>query len=325
MLSLPTPLSAGFRVSLLFPALLLSTGLAATEPDPEVPELDPAVVLAYKGGVTVTQLEIDAVFNKLPQGERLLFIRDGAKVDQLINSLLQRKLVSREAVAAGYDRDPLIAARLELEKQKELAEAWIQKVMADAPPADFEALAYEQYLANPDAYRSEEVLDVSHILLGTENRSEVEARELAASLREQLESDPTRFDAFVMEYSDDPVKENNGGRYPEMERGMMVKSFEKAAFALDQPGQISQPVKTEYGYHIIRLNARSGNELQEYSAVKEQAVARAERSYLDSYRQNYLIKILSDPVVIPDGAVEIMAKRHFGENLELAPDFSRKP
>jgi len=325
MYSLSTTLSAGFRLTLLFPALLLLTSLAAAEPTPDVPELDPAVVLAYKGGVTVTQVEIDAVFNKLPAGERLLFIRDGAKVDQLINSLLQRKLVSREAVAAGYDQDPLIAARLELERQKELADAWLQKVMADAPPADFEALAYEQYLANPDAWRSEEVLDVSHILLGTENRGEAEARELAASLREQLEADPTRFDAFVMEYSDDPVKENNGGRYADMRRGMMVRSFEKAAFALDQPGQISQPVKTEYGYHIIRLNARTGDELQEYSAVKEQAVARAEQRYLDSYRQNYLIKILSDPVVIPDGAVEIMAKRHFGENLELAPDFSGKP
>ena len=325
MYSLSTTLSAGLRRSLLFPALLLSTSLVAAEPTPEVPDLDPAVVLAYKGGVTVTQLEIDAVFNKLPKGERLLFIRDGAKVDQLINSLLQRKLVSREAVAAGYDQDPLIAARLELERQKELADAWLQKVMADAPPADFEALAHEQYLANPDAWRSEEVLDVSHILLGTENRGEAEARELAASLREQLEADPTRFDAFVMEYSDDPIKENNGGRYADMRRGMMVKSFEKAAFALDQPGQISQPVKTEYGYHIIRLNARTGDELQDYSAVKEQAVARAEQRYLDSYRQNYLIKILSGPVVIPDGAVEIMAKRHFGENLELAPDFSGKP
>jgi peptidyl-prolyl cis-trans isomerase C len=325
MYSLSTTLSAGFRLSLLVPALLFSSGLAAAEPTPEVPELDPAVVLAYKGGVTVTQVEIDAVFNKLPAGERLLFIRDGAKVDQLINSLLQRKLVSREAVAAGYDQDPLIAARLELERQKELADAWLQKVMADAPPADFDALAHEQYLANPDAWRSEEVLDVSHILLGTENRGEAEAQELAASLRQQLETDPTRFDAFVVEYSDDPVKENNGGRYADMRRGMMVRSFEKAAFALDQPGQISQPVKTEYGYHIIRLNARSGDELQEYSAVKEQAVARAEQRYLDSYRQNYLIKILSDPVVIPDGAVEIMAKRHFGENLELAPDFSGKP
>ena len=325
MYSLSINLSAGFRLLLLVPALLLSTSLAAAERTPEVPELDPAGVLAYKGGVMVTQVEIDAVFNKLPAGERLLFIRDGAKVDQLINSLLQRKLVSREAVAAGYDQDPLIAARLELERQKELADAWLQKVIADAPPADFEALAHEQYLANPDAWRTEEVLDVSHILLGTENRGEAEARDLAESLRQQLETDPTRFDAFVMEYSDDPVKENNGGRYADMRRGMMVKSFEKAAFALDQPGQISQPVKTEYGYHIIRLNARTGDELQEYSAVKEQAVARAEQRYLDSYRQNYLIKILSDPVVIPDGAVEIMAKRHFGENLELAPDFSGKP
>jgi parvulin-like peptidyl-prolyl isomerase len=200
---------------------------------------------------------------------------------------------------------------------------WLQKVLADAPPADYEALAHEHFVANRDAYRTEEVLDISHILLGTENRGVGEAKELAAKLYEELQKDPAKFDAFVREYSDDPVKENNGGRYVDMRRGMMVKPFEDAAFALQQVGEISEPVRTEYGYHIIRLNGRSGNELQDYEAVKEEAVAQAKRRYLEQYRENYLRKVLSDPTIIPEGAVEIMAKRHFGENLELAPDFNK--
>jgi len=315
-----SPLVRAFLVcGLLFPA-----GLSANETSPDTPDLDPTQVLAYKGGVTLSQTEIDAVFSKLPDSERLLFIRDGAKVDQLIKSLLQRKVIARDAVTAGYDQEPLIAARLELEKQKELAEAWLQKIMQDAPGADFETLAYEQYLADPDAYRSEEVLDVSHILIGTERRGEAEARELAVSLRAQLADSPDTFEEFVLEFSDDPVKENNGGRYVNMHRGMMVEPFEKAAFALHDAGQISEPVRTEYGYHIIRLNSRSGGELQDYSAVKDEAIARARNDYLDNYRQNYLRRILADPVVIPEGAVEIMAKRYFGENLELAPSIPTK-
>jgi peptidyl-prolyl cis-trans isomerase C len=306
--------------TLLLSGILFSSGASASEPAADSLDLDPKQVLAYKSGVSLSQQEIDAVFSKLPEGERLAFIRDGAKVDQLINSLLQRKLIAREAVSAGFDQDPLIAARLDLEKEKELAEAWIQQVMADVPPADFEALAYEHYLAYPNAYRSEEVLDVSHILLGTESRSDSEARELASSLRAQLEQDPDRFDSFVMEYSDDPVKENNKGRYADMRRGMMVPQFEKAAFGLQQPGEISQPVRTEYGHHIIRLNGRSGNDLQKYETVKDEAVERARLRYYETYRQNYMRKLLSGPVVIPEGAVELMAKRYFGENLELAPE-----
>ena len=310
------------RVCLLLGLLTASVAVAA-DPADEVPDLDPSTVLAYKGGVTLTQQEIDAVFNKLPQGERLVFIRDGARVDQLINSLLQRTLIARDAEAAGFDKDPLIATRLELERQKELADAWLQKIVDDAPPADFEALAHEHYLAYPETYRSEVVLDVSHILLGTENRGEAEAQKLAQDLYAQLQEDPSRFDQLVLEYSDDPVKQNNGGRYRDMRRGMMVRAFEKAAFGLKEAGEISEPVQTDYGFHIIRLNGRAGGEQLPYERVKEEAVADAKRRYLDGYRDAYMRKTLADPVIIPEGAVEIMAKRHFGENLELAPDLPR--
>ncbi len=125
---------------------------------------------------------------------------------------------------------------------------------------------------------------MSHILLGTENRGEAEAQELAASLREQLEADPTRFDAFVMEYSDDPVKENNDGRYAEMRRGMMVRSFEKAAFALEQPGQISRA-----GQDRVRLSHHSPQRpiRRRVAGVQRGQGAgggRARQRYLDSYR-----------------------------------------
>ncbi|MCW8871823.1 MAG: peptidylprolyl isomerase, partial [Xanthomonadales bacterium] len=142
-------------------------------------------------------------------------------------------------------------------------------------------------------------------------------------LESRLQADPAKFDELVTEYSDDPAKINNDGRYREMRPGMMVAPFEKAAFALQEPGEISDPVQTDYGFHIIRLNGRSGNELQEFSAVKEEAMAEARQRHLDSYRESYYRRVLSDPIVVPEGAVEIMARRHFGENLELAPGGSQ--
>jgi len=302
-------LSAFIPVGLILLAAAFSVGAAP----------DPGEVIAFQGDVTLSQQEIDAAFSKLPEAERLHFIRDGAKVDRLIRSLLQRKVVAQEAVKAKYDNEPLVAARLQLAEDKELADAWLEKVVADAPGADYEALAYEHYVANADAYRSEVVLDVSHILIGTEERSASEALELAESLRAQLADDPGRFEDMVMEYSDDPVKENNKGRYVDMRRGMMVAPFEEAAYALQKEGDISPPVQTEYGYHIIRLNGRAGGDRLEFDEVKTEAVAAAQRRYLENYRDNYLRKVLAEPVGIPDGAVEIMAKRHFGEDLERAP------
>ncbi len=283
--------------------------------------VDPAQIIAYQGDVFLTQEAIDAAFNKIPEKDRLRFIRDGGRVDQLIRGLLQSKIIASDATKAGFDRDPVTAERVALAAQKELAEAWIQKVVGDAPAADHEALAFEDYLVNPEAYRSAEKLDVSHILIGSDERSVREAETLAKRLRAQLDKDPSAFDALVMEYSDDPAKSVNAGRYPEMSKGQMVASFERAAFALEQDGQISQPVQTDYGYHIIRLNRRYGDTVPEYNEVKSDAMERAKRKYLETYRQNYLRKLLSKPIVIPEAAIEIMAKRHFGENLELAPDY----
>jgi peptidyl-prolyl cis-trans isomerase C len=301
-------------------AMLLAFVVASVSAEDSSSPIDPAEVIAYQGGVTLSQNEIDAAFSKLPPEERLRFIRDGAKVDQLIRALLKRKVIAADAVKAGFDKDPIVAARVSLEADRELADAWMQKQMTEMPPADYEALAREDYLANPDSYRSPEILDVSHILVGTEGRTQAEARTLANTLDSRLREDPTLFEELVEEYSDDPAKVNNEGRYRDMQRGMMVKPFEDAAFKLAQPGEISKPVQTNYGWHIIRLNARSGNEVREFSEVREEALARAEQKHLDKYRENYFNRVLSEPVVVPAESVDIMARRHFGENLELAPN-----
>ena len=307
-------------LSLLSGWLLVSTPGSANAEEITV-QVDPAEIIAYSGEVYLTQKELDAAFTKIPEKDRLAFIRDGAKVDQVIQSLLKRKALANDATKAGYDQSPLMPELISLTAQKELAENWLREVVRNAPEADFETMAHEDYISNPDSYRTEEVLDVSHILIGNKERSNRDAELLAQLLITRLEEDPSIYKELVMEYSDDPAKAANGGRYPEMHRGQMVAAFEKAAFALKEPGQISAPVQTDYGFHIIRLNARHGNVLPDYDAVKDQAVVEAKRNYYQNYQKMYLRNLISEPIVIPEGAVDIMAKRHFGENLELAPDF----
>jgi len=306
-----------------FPAVL--PGADAPEAVGESPDgsPDPAEVFAYQGGVVVTQQELDAAFNAIPEAQRLAFIRDGGKVDQLVKTLLRRKAVAADAERADYQEDPLVADRVKLAAQKELAEAWLENVVRTAPEADFEALAREDYLVNPERYRAQPSVDVSHILIGTEERSEQEARLLATSLQTWLVKDPSRFEELVEKYSDDPETVNKGGRYPEVRRGQTVPMFERAAFGLREPGMISEPVKTPYGYHIIRLNGRGDSEIPPFDDVREQATEQARLEYLESYRARYLQSLLTEPIVIPEGAVEIMARRHFGDDLDGAPDLAQ--
>lgn len=304
----------------LAPGITLGQAQPAGTPDTH----DPQQVLAYQGSAVLTQQGIDAAFSRIPEEHRLAFIRDGAKVDQLVQSLLHAKIVAADARENGFADDPQVRERLQQALDKELAQAWQEEVTRRAPEADYEALAREDYLANPESYSTPLTVDVSHILIGTESRTPAEAESLAARLRSELDDDPARFEALVLQYSDDPAKSKNQGRYARMKKGEMVKSFEDAAFAMTSPGQISGPVKTEYGFHLIRLDGRNEPVARPWDKVKDDAVEAARKKHIGNYRTRYVQKLLAEPIVIPEGAVEVMARRHFGENLEHAPVFTEK-
>lgn len=276
---------------------------------------------AIQGDAVLTQAEIDAAFSKIPSEHRLAFIRSGERVNQLVVNLLRSKLVAMEAAAVDYDEGPLVQTRMVLAAERELAEAWMAHVIENAPEGDYEAMAYENYLANPDKFMTSALVDVSHILVSSENRSNEEALELATGIRQQILDNPGQFDALVQEFSEDPAKVGNKGRYHKVKREQMVKPFEDAAFSLENPGEISEPVETGYGYHIIRLDQSYPPALMPFEDVKARAIEQAKVKYQAEYRIRYLKELSSSPIELPDGAVESMAKRHFGDDFELAPDF----
>ena len=295
--------------------------LVSSRDQPEA-EHDPEIVLAFQGEHIISQKAIDGAFHRIPEENRLAFIRDGKRVSILINAIMLNKVLAGEAKKTGLDQDPYVRERLKLVVEQELAVAWKTQVLNNAPEADYEAMAYESYLANANDFFSDEVLDVSHILISTKNRPEAEAARLADSIRSQLDEEPARFEELVMAYSEDPGKELNRGRFSNLTRGQMARPFERAAYAMQTAGEISEPVKTRFGYHIIRLNARQAPRQLEFDQLKEELTEQAIKDHRLKYRDNYMFKLLKDPLQFPDGALEIMVKRHFGENLELAPDYS---
>lgn len=280
---------------------------------------DPQDVLAYRGDTVLTQDAMAGALDQVPAESRSTFVRDREKISFMINALLLNKKLAGEAYEDGLDKDPLIQERLKLAVEKELAMAWEERMMDEAPEADFEAIAHERYIAEPEQFRTPEKVDVSHILIKAEGRSEEQAEELAAELAEQLKAEPERFEEFVERYSGDPGRHANKGRFPAVTRGQMVRPFEKAAFAMSEPGEISAPVKSRFGWHIIRFNGRTESEPIPYEEVRERLVRAAMKEHRARYRDTTIAKLVEDPVEFPDGALEAMLKRQFGENLERAP------
>ena len=197
----------------------------------------------------------------------------------------------------------------------------MEQVLANAPQPDYDALAHERFLANPQDFQTPEMVDVSHILIQSGTRNKEEAQQMAEDLRAELLENPALFDEYVMEFSEDPAKSSNKGRYPQTKRGEMVKPFEDMAFSLQEPGEISELVETSYGFHILRLNAKIPPQTLPFDDVKQQIISEDQKEFLEGYQTRYIFKLIPEPLQIEEGAIEAMVKRHFGENLEKLPDY----
>ncbi len=300
-----------FQVYLLsITVLALNQATAAVTTDEDI--------MAQRGNGIVTQGEFTARVDKIPEDIRFSTLRNGNRLRDVINSLLLRAQLAADAREAGFQNKKVIQERMRLAAEAELGEAWLQYYVASQPPADYEALARESYQLNQDKMLSSPQIDVSHILISTDERSDVEAQEIADKVKQELNADPSAFDTLVVKYSEDPSAATNHGKFKAVKKGDMVKSFEDAAFALAE-GEISQPVKTSYGYHIIRLDAHIAPKKREFSEVKEQLIAVERKRHEERIQQDYINSLTSQDTLLTQEALEEMVRRQFGDEVVDGP------
>ena len=156
---------------------------------------------------------------------------------------------------------------MKLVRQTTIAKMMIQQLAEEQSPA-IAVVAKKRYQGNPNAYRIPDRIQASHILIKTEKRSDEEAQALAEKIRKQLITGQDTFESLAQHYSEDPSVIKNQGNLGFFGRGQMAKPFEEAAFSLTDPGQISPVVKTQFGYHIIRLEKQQKGKIKDFSAVE---------------------------------------------------------
>lgn len=128
--------------------------------------------------------------------------------------------------------------------------------------------AEKYYDARPDLFESEVMLTASHILKMAKTDEEfAEAEKKVIALRKQI-LEGQDFVKIVKEESDDSQNDGHLGTFG---KGRMVAPFEKVAFSLN-PGELSEPVKTQFGWHIIKLLERKDSEVTPFKDVKEKII-----------------------------------------------------
>lgn len=130
----------------------------------------------------------------------------------------------------------------------------------------------ERYQQNREQYRTGESVQASHILIKTEENATPqqveEARAKASSILQQIRGGAD-FAALARQHSGDPSSAANGGDLGFFESGQMVPEFEQAAFA-QNAGEVSEPVKTQYGFHIIKTTAKRPSGYRPFEQVRDE-------------------------------------------------------
>ena len=129
------------------------------------------------------------------------------------------------------------------------------------------------YEGHRSEFESKQERQASHILIAVDSGASAEdkrkARAKAEALAKELQQHPGRFAEVAKKESQDPGSAANGGDLGFFGRGTMPKPFEEAVFAM-KPGEVSGPVETQYGFHIIRLAAVKGGESRSFDEVRAQ-------------------------------------------------------
>ena len=145
---------------------------------------------------------------------------------------------------------------------------------------------FEQHVArNPNYYVS--VATVSHILIGTEERSKEEALALAQEVRGKILAGAD-FADMAREYSEDPGSKDNGGTYADADVDLWVPEFRQAVLELPLH-EISEPVETAYGYHIIRVDDRK---VPTFEEVKDEIESALLFDRFNEFLENELDKLI---------------------------------
>ena len=286
-----------FRLVSLAAALALSTSAMATEPS--------ALIEGPKFSITSADIQADSL--RMPPEMRSIVLARPQTVTQVASNLYARRAMALQAETEALDKDPAVAAALQIARDKVLSDAFMEKMdKANEPKAEAaEAMARAAYKAKPERFKSEEQVRARHILVaGTDAEAKAKAEKILADLKAGGD-----FAKLAKENSADKSNADKGGDLGFFTRGKMVPEFETAAFGLDKAGDLSGLVETKFGFHIIQLQEKKSAGVLPFDEVKANLVKEIVASVKQDARVAYAQKMQQGVTTNAEAIAEFAAKQ----------------
>jgi len=265
---------------------------------------DPQRVLAAVGVERITAAELNEVVQKIPPARRSDY-ETAAGREALLEKLVNQQLLCLEARRRGLDREPELAGRLGQIKRAMLVEQYRRDMESREATVVTEEEMRAFYEANRELFVMPEKVRVRLILVRIDRESSASetaaAREkigqAAAELRRGVD-----FAQVAQRYSEDVESRGNGGLLPPCPRGVRGEAFDRTAFSLSAPGQISDMYLDKHGYQLLQLVQRSEPRQESFREVRASLERRVvaekrqtiRRATLTRLRQKYSVTVFED-------------------------------
>ena len=245
----------------------------------------------FKPSAEFVRKEMKEEFAELPKEEQ-----------EEIEEALKERGLTLEKHMEQTSQDPEIQIKAALSKY--VHTEFLDKAKKDVSEEDIKKL-YDENIAT---FKKPEGVTVAHILIQLDEEKEAsdaeaadkEAKAKIDAIYDELLKDPASFDKLAQEKSDCPSGKRDNGKLPAFDKdgmlldggGAMDQTFADAAFGIEKAGQITKPVKTQFGYHIIKLIEKTPEEVTPLEKVKDKLT-----EYLAAEKaQTDLNKMLDDEI-----------------------------
>lgn len=197
-------------------------------------------VLATVGEKEITNIDIENALKSLDPYQAMQFKTEEGK-KHLLNDLVNQELFFLDAKEEKLDEEEIFKLEMKKIEENVLKQFAINKVLSSVNVTEDEKVKF--FEANKSSFSKPESATAKHILVDSDEK----AKEILA----QIKSEEISFEDAALKHSSCPSKDM-GGDLGTFGRGQMVPEFEEAVFSMAK-GEVSEPVKTQFGYHIIKL------------------------------------------------------------------------
>lgn len=252
--------------------LILAAALAACSLAPSIAgTLPPETPLVVDGPIKIDAADLEGYMLRVPEQHRAEVRASFDRIATMVDNMFVARSLATKARAAGLDKDPTVQRRLAQVQEALLADLYLAHLDKTAPKLDLEARVRELYLADQSKFVIPEQVHIEHILIGLQGRTREMAEERAKKVYEDAKSGKEEFLALAARMSDDPEKKKNGGDLGYNSPTSFYPAINKR-LATMKKGEISEPLESHSGFHIVRLVDRKAPEQRKFEEVRKSLI-----------------------------------------------------